>query len=241
MQDSNETRATVCRLSFWAPPDRMEEFEAVYEKNVAPLLKEHGWVSSSCSARRTIAKVFSRLFEFQSPEIADKWQAVRSDSIFQAVLKDLGTTFGTTRKDSLIRTTFRLYSAPAGTGTVSERTRTEMPAGRGSGRWQTYDVEDGLAGAFVSSIIQDREGALWFGTGSHDAHGGGVSRYDGQTWTTFTTKDGLAHNNVLSILQDHENRLWFGTYGGGVSRYDGQTWTTFTTEDGLGCPVSEWC
>jgi ligand-binding sensor domain-containing protein len=40
----------------------------------------------------------------------------------------------------------------------------------------------------VFSILQDREGKLWFGTTD------GLSRYDGQTWITFTTQDGLASN-----------------------------------------------
>ena len=111
-----------------------------------------------------------------------------------------------------------------------------VPAGRGRGHWRTYDVSDGLANPYVSSILQDREGALWFGTGVVGAPGNGVSRYDGQTWTTFTTEVGLANDHVPSIFQDREGYLWFGTWGG-VSRYDGQTWTTYTTKDGL---ASNW-
>ena len=83
----------------------------------------------------------------------------------------------------------------------------------------------------MMSILQDREGHLWFGTW------GGVSRYDGQTLTTFTTKDGLAHNVVGSILQDREGHLWFGTFGGGLSRYDGQVFQTITRRDGLASNV----
>ena len=80
----------------------------------------------------------------------------------------------------------------------------------------------------MSSIFQDREGNLWFGT-----DGGGVSRYDGKGFTTFTTKDGLANNDVKSIFQDREGLFWFGTQGG-VSRYDDETFAAFTAEDGLG-------
>ncbi|MBI2505707.1 MAG: SpoIIE family protein phosphatase, partial [Candidatus Latescibacteria bacterium] len=89
-------------------------------------------------------------------------------------------------------------------------------------------TQHGLAHNTVWSILQDREGYLWFGT-----VGGGVSRYDGQHFKSFTTQEGLAHNRVHSIFQDREGYLWFGTDGGGVSRYDGQTFTTFTTQDGL--------
>jgi hypothetical protein len=66
----------------------------------------------------------------------------------------------------------------------------------------------------VTSIVQDREGLLWFST-----FGSGVSRYDGQTFTTFTTQDGLAHNSVTAIAQDGEGALWFTTKAGGVTRY----------------------
>ena len=78
----------------------------------------------------------------------------------------------------------------------------------------------------IISILQDREGHLWFG-------GAGLSRYDGEKWTTFTTKDGLAHDSVWGILQDREGSLWIGTQRGGVSRFDGRTFTNYTTKDGL--------
>ena len=77
------------------------------------------------------------------------------------------------------------------------------------------------------SLFADRDGVLWFGTGS------GVSRYDGHTWAPFSTEDGLAHNAAISIMQDRRGHLWFGTFDGGVSWYDGQTWGTFTTQNGL--------
>jgi DNA-binding NtrC family response regulator/ligand-binding sensor domain-containing protein len=92
--------------------------------------------------------------------------------------------------------------------------------------WATFSTKDGLANDNVLSILQSRDGALWFGT--YD----GASRYDGKEFTTFTTADGLAHNQVRSIIQDREGHLWFAGLGG-VSRYDGQTWVTLTTQDGL--------
>ena len=101
----------------------------------------------------------------------------------------------------------------------------------------------------VYSMVQDREGYLWFVTG------GGVSRYDprietpstesilstsaslgtdsvgglgtdstGQSaFRSFTVEDGLVHNQVFSLIEDQEGyregRIWFGAKGG-VSRYD---------------------
>ena len=101
------------------------------------------------------------------------------------------------------------------------------------GHWESYALIDGLPDVNVLTILEDREGYLWFGT-----EDGGVSRYDGQSFRTFTTADGLAHNHVSAILEDRQGNLWFGTggwsaEGGGVSRYDGQSFVTFTIADGL--------
>ena len=90
-----------------------------------------------------------------------------------------------------------------------------------------FSWKDGLADNRVNSILEDREGYLWFGT-----YSGGVSRYDRKSFLTSTIEDGLADNRVNSILEDREGYLWFGTYGG-ASRYDKGSLATFTTEDGL--------
>jgi len=86
---------------------------------------------------------------------------------------------------------------------------------------------DGLGDHAVNSVLEDREGNLWFAT-----DGGGVNLYDGTHITTFTTEDGLASNYVLSILEDGEGYLWVGTPSG-VSRYDGGNIRAYTTADGL--------
>jgi ligand-binding sensor domain-containing protein len=69
--------------------------------------------------------------------------------------------------------------------------------------------QDGLAGAKVRSIYQDRDGVLWFGS-EYD----GLARYDGHGWRLFTQADGLAADEVKVILQDVEGDLWLGTTDG---------------------------
>jgi len=226
---------TLARLSFWVPPERMTEFETVYQEKVVPILKTHVLVEYSQRGRANVEGIFSRLFEMNTPvEVEDKAKALREDAEWQEVLQNLGTAFGKTRTDGLIEYLFWHYSTPAGTGKVVPAAGEKVSAGPGRGHWCTYNVMDGLAGGEVMSIYQDRIGNLWFGT-----DGSGVSRYDGQTFTTFTTKDGLASNRIASIHEDKEGYLWFGTGswigggGGGVSRYDGLIFTTFTTKDGL--------
>jgi len=90
------------------------------------------------------------------------------------------------------------------------------------------DVDQGMPSSYVYSIIEDRNGNLWFGT-----YGGGVSKYNGQSFTNYTEKEGLSSNYVVSIIEDRNGNLWFGTYGGGVSKYDGQSFTNYTQKEGL--------
>ncbi|MSS73726.1 MAG: hypothetical protein EXS64_19895 [Candidatus Latescibacteria bacterium] len=221
---------TLARLSFWVPPARMAEFETAYGAKVIPILKRHGLTPSSERGHATPDSVFNRLFEIKTPsELADKQKALQGDSTWTAVLQALGASFGTTQPDGPMRFAFGFYAAPAGPGrVVSAGPGKTVSAGRGTGHWRTYDATDGLPVGYVRSILQDREGNLWFGT-----WGGGVSRFDGKTFTAFTTKDGLASNLVYSILQDREGNIWFGTWGEGVSRFDGKDWKTFTMKDGL--------
>jgi signal transduction histidine kinase/ligand-binding sensor domain-containing protein/DNA-binding response OmpR family regulator len=90
------------------------------------------------------------------------------------------------------------------------------------------DVEQGMNSSYVTSIIEDSKGNLWFGT-----TGGGVSRYNGVSFTHFTEKEGLSNNNVTSILEDRHGNLWFGT-NGGVCMYNGDSFIHYTENEGLG-------
>ena len=120
----------------------------------------------------------------------------------------------------------------AGAGTTTPvKPRQPVRAGAGFRQelWQIFGVQDGLPGAEVSTILQDREGNIWFGTHSG---GDGVGRFDGAHFTYLTTADGLPRSWVISIMEDRQGQIWIGT-GVGVSRYDGTHITNFTTADGL--------
>ena len=218
---------TLARLSFKVPSAQMEEFEAAYEEQGVPFLKKHGLVETSHRGRPTVEGVFSRLFEFESPAAwEEKREALEDDPQQKELLRRLSATFETLQERG--SSSFTIHSAPAGPGkTRAAGSGKTAPVGPGKGHWRTYDVTNGLAGPWVRSIAQDREGNMWFAT-----YNDGVSRYDGQSWTTLTTEDGLVDDRVSVIYRDREDNLWFGTRGG-VSRYDGQSWTTFTAEDGL--------
>jgi ligand-binding sensor domain-containing protein len=80
-------------------------------------------------------------------------------------------------------------------------------------------------GEYVTSIVEDSKGNLWFGT-----NGNGIARYDGEKLKYFTTKDGLPSDRVTGILEDSKGIFWLQT-GEGVSRYDGKNFTNFLVGD----------
>jgi len=106
------------------------------------------------------------------------------------------------------------------------------------GKWKHFENSDGLASMAIGTIYQDYDGSLWFGTGSWNFRGNGVSHFDGKIFTNFTTEDGLGDNSVPAIYRDPDGVMWFGTgwwpsKGGGISKYDGKTFVNLTTADGL--------
>jgi ligand-binding sensor domain-containing protein len=69
----------------------------------------------------------------------------------------------------------------------------------------------------VSSILQDREGFMWFGTGI------GLAKYDGYNFTLYyppqpDQKTSLLFVSVFPMLEDSTGDIWFGTSGNGLFR-----------------------
>ncbi len=201
----------------------MEEFEATYEKKVVPVLRRHDLLESSERARGPVEGIFSRLFEIEMPaQVAVKKRALQKDPGWQELLRSLGTAFGTTQPDGLLRDYFSIHRTPVGPGKV-----VEAGPGHRQGLWQSFTVRDGLPFPNVHSVVEDGSENLWFGTNQ------GAVRYDGIDLLTFTAEDGLTDSFVWCMLEDGHRNLWFGTLRGGVSRYDGKEFVTFTTGDGL--------
>ena len=75
-------------------------------------------------------------------------------------------------------------------------------------RWRNFTTREGLAGNIVYSAVEDRKGALWFGT---DA---GVSRYDGKSWRSFGRRDGLLESHVYALAAAPNGDVWAGTKRG---------------------------
>lgn len=82
----------------------------------------------------------------------------------------------------------------------------------------------------VSSISQDDEGSLWFGTG-FGGNGRGALRYAPGDLVTFTSKDGLPSDNINHVVTDSAD-VWVSS-GGGLSRLRDQQVLTWSHQQGL--------
>lgn len=83
-------------------------------------------------------------------------------------------------------------------------------------------AEDGFVSSEIYSIIQDKQGFIWFGTAEN-----GVMRYDGRKVTLFEFDDmnpkGLSHNDAGNVMLDKNGQIWIGTWGGGANVYNPKT------------------
>lgn len=85
--------------------------------------------------------------------------------------------------------------------------------------------------SFVRTIVEDRNGFMWFGSSE------GLSRFDGHNSLTFhhneSVDNSLSSDVISRMIIDEHGRLWVGTFGGGVNLYqeETQTFLRFTSKD----------
>lgn len=82
-------------------------------------------------------------------------------------------------------------------------------------------IKDGLSNNSISSIIQSKDGFLWFGTLN------GLNRYDGKEIKSYTYEPGnkysLSSNRINYLYEDSLSYIWILTYEFQVLRFDPQT------------------
>ncbi|MEI6141192.1 MAG: two-component regulator propeller domain-containing protein [Mariniphaga sp.] len=80
--------------------------------------------------------------------------------------------------------------------------------------------EDGLSQNYVSSIIQDNSGFMWFGTMD------GLNCYDGYTFKVYYSKSddttSLSCNQIKRLIIGNDGSIWVGTYNG-LNRFNPAT------------------
>jgi ligand-binding sensor domain-containing protein len=105
-----------------------------------------------------------------------------------------------------------------------------------SEKWDNYNIQHGLADAFVYDVEQMDNGDIWIATwsGANLVRGGRLS--DRSAWTTFTvenTDGGLPNDWVYGLDKGGDGDLWLATEGG-LAHFDDGQWTHWTHQDGLG-------
>ncbi len=84
-------------------------------------------------------------------------------------------------------------------------------------RFEHLSISEGLAQLSAMSILQDRQGFVWFGTQA------GLQRFDGYRMTLYRNNSAdpysIPDNFVSASYEDAAGRLWFGTKGG-LARHD---------------------
>ncbi len=91
---------------------------------------------------------------------------------------------------------------------------------------KSYDRSSGLVSDYVMTMIQDRDGFIWFGTDR------GLSQYDGKAFTSYTTRDGMPDNFITHLFQDSKGYIWFSVFERGIVRFDGVTMQSFSPANG---------
>ena len=79
----------------------------------------------------------------------------------------------------------------------------------------------------ISSITQDRSGALWLGTSK------GVIRVNGNSYQLFNKQNGLRDNSFSDLFTDSEGNVWMASDGQGIFRYSGTQFSGLDESAGL--------
>ncbi len=91
-------------------------------------------------------------------------------------------------------------------------------------QFRNFTTAQGLPDNNITCLLQDRTGAIWFGTRLK-----GISKFDVQGVTNYSMVQGLSDNNISSLLLDKTGNLWFTSLsGGGANRYQGKALTSYT-------------
>src|SRR5690554_6712386 len=73
-------------------------------------------------------------------------------------------------------------------------------------------ISDALSQSSVISIVQDKNGLVWFGTRD------GLNKYDGQQFTVYkhnaNDSTSISNNDIIALIVDSEGDLWIGTFNG---------------------------
>lgn len=108
-------------------------------------------------------------------------------------------------------------------------------------QWKNYNIQHGLADAFVYDLLETSNGDLWIATwsGANRVRGGRLD--DREAWDTFTvanTERGLPNDWVYGLAEGPGGAIWLATEGG-LARFQGGQWRHWSHADGLGADYAQ--
>ena len=108
-------------------------------------------------------------------------------------------------------------------------------------QWETFNIPDGLADAFVYDVLEASNGDLWIATwsGANRIRGGALR--DRSKWETFTvdnTSGGLPNDWVYGLAEGRNGDIWMATEGG-LALYRAGKWENWNHAKGLGAPYEK--
>ena len=75
--------------------------------------------------------------------------------------------------------------------------------------FKNLSVQNGLSQNTVNTILQDKQGFMWFGTKD------GLNRYDGLSFRKFKHDDrsqrSIGNNFITALYEDEKGSIWVGT------------------------------
>ena len=104
--------------------------------------------------------------------------------------------------------------------------------------WANYNIQHGLADAFIYDLLTLDNGDIWIATwsGANRIVGGDLD--DLSKWETYTvenTQGGLPNDWVYGLDKGKNGEIWMATEGG-LARYMDGKWSNWKHDDGLGAP-----
>lgn len=107
-----------------------------------------------------------------------------------------------------------------------------------TGKWETFNIPDGLGDAFVYDVLKTKNGDVWIATWSGVNRIKGGNLKDRTKWelhTVASTKGGLPNDWVYGLAEGKDGIVWLATEGG-LARYVEGKWDNWNHAKGQGAP-----
>ena len=105
-----------------------------------------------------------------------------------------------------------------------------------SGKFETFNIPEGLGDAFVYDVLQTKNGDVWVATwsGANRIRGGNLKALDKwELHTVESTRGGLINDWVYGLAEGKDGIVWMATEGGLV-RWQNGKWENWNHARGLG-------